>query len=397
MAARGDVSAAAELISRALNLLPRDNPERPALLTELGSALMRTGDFARAESVLDRALEEAVGAGDRRLELRARLEREFCRSFTSPEGSALDDSSVADSTIPLLEELGDDAGLSKAWWLKSEPDVNAQRWGARAEALERALEHARRAGDRAEVAAMTFLHAQALYYGPTPVSEAIERCERNLAEHPGDRLLEASVGTVLAGLRAMQGEFDEARSRYANAREIHEELGRRFRIATVASLIAADIEQLAGKTDEAAAILRWSYETVNEMGAMSPTATIAGFYSDALALDGQNAQAEEVSRFAEEHAPVSDVVTQVLWRMARARAVADDDTAAAEGLARAALALARETDNPDLEARALVCVAHVIDHGEEQSALLGEARGLHEHKGNVAAVARLPIGSVHPA
>jgi tetratricopeptide (TPR) repeat protein len=390
--ARGDVSAAAALISRAVNLLPPHRPERAALLTELGSALMRTGDFGRAEGVLDEALEEATGAGDRRLELHARIELEFCRSFTSPEGSALDDSSVADSTIPLLEELGDDAGLAKAWWLKSEPDVNACRWGARAEALERALEHARRAGDRTEVATMTFLHAQALYCGPTPVPEAIERCERYLAEHPGDRLLEASVGTVLAGLRAMQGEFDEARSMYSHAREIHEELGRRFRIATVASLISADIEQLAGQPDEAASILRWAYDTVNEMGAMSATATIAGFFADALALDGQNAEAEEVSRFAEEQAPATDIVTQVLWRTARARATADG-----EDLARQAVAISRETDYPDLEARALVCLAEVTGRGDERASLLAAARRVYEAKGNMAAAARLPAQSPAPS
>ena len=120
-------------------------------------------------------------------------------SFTQPEGSALDDSTVAERTIPLLEELGDDLGLAKAWWLKSEPDVNACRWGARAEALERALEHARRSGDAAEVATITSLHAQALYYGPTPVPDAIEQCERYLAEHPENRSLEASVTGVLAG------------------------------------------------------------------------------------------------------------------------------------------------------------------------------------------------------
>jgi class 3 adenylate cyclase/tetratricopeptide (TPR) repeat protein len=392
MAARGDVSAAAELISRAVKLLPRDHPERAALLTQLGSALMRTGEFARAEVVLDQALEEAIGAGDRRMELRARLEREFCRSFTDPEGSALDDSSVADSTIPLLEELGDDAGLAKAWWLKSEPDVNACRWGARAEALERALEHARRAGDRAEVATMTFQHAQALYCGPTRVPEAIERCERYLADHPGDRTIEASVGTVLAGLRAMQGEFDEARGRYSHAREIHEELGRRFRIATLGSLIAADIEQLAGRTDEAAAILRWAYETVNEMGAIGVTATIAGFYAHALALDGQNAQAEEVSRFAEEHAPTSDIVTQVLWRTARAHVVTDG-----EELARQAVAIAGETDYPDLEARALTCLAEVLRLGDERSSLLSEAKRIYEAKGNVAAAARLLAQSPAPS
>ena len=56
-------------------------------------------------------------------------------------------------------------GCSRA----SRPSTRAG-WGVRAEALERALEHARRAGDTTEIAALTFLQAQALYYGRTPVS-----------------------------------------------------------------------------------------------------------------------------------------------------------------------------------------------------------------------------------
>ena len=322
---RGDTSAAASLISRAVKLLPVDHPRRPELLTELASTLMRSGDFDRAAPVLDEAFESAVAIGDRRVELRTTIEREFFRTFTAPEGSALEDSSVADRTIPLLEELGDDRGLARAWLLKSEPEVNACRWGARAEALERALEHARRAGDTAEVAGMTFMHVQALYYGRTPVSEGIARCDEYLEEYPGDRLLEASVGTVLAGLRAMQGDFDEARSMYSRARAIHEELGRHFRIATVASLIGADIEQLAGQQSEAVAVLQWAYDTVREMGAMSATATLAGFLAEALAVDGRNAEAIEISEFADEHAPPSDIVTQALWRMARARGLAEKD------------------------------------------------------------------------
>ena len=286
---------------------------------------MRTGDFAHADEVLTEALEAATAAGDRRLELRTTIEREFFRTFTEPEGSALDDSSVADRTIPLLEELGDDEGLARAWLLKSEPAVNACRWGARAEALERALEHARRAGDTTEIAALTFLHAQALYYGRTPVPEALARCEQYLAEQADDRLLQASVSTVLAGLRAMQGDFDEARSMYSQARSVHEELGRHFRVATVASLIAAEIEQLADQPEEAVSILRWSYDTVREMGAISATATIAGFFADALSVAGRSTEAVETSRLAERHAPESDVVVQVLWRMARARALAEQD------------------------------------------------------------------------
>jgi ATP/maltotriose-dependent transcriptional regulator MalT len=244
---------------------------------------------------------------------------------------------------------------------------------------------------------MAFFHAQALYYGRTPVPEAIERTEQYLAEHPEDRLLGASVGTVLAGLRAMQGDFEEARAMYSAARAIHEELGRRFRIATVASPIAAEIEQLAGQPDEAVSILRWAYDTVNEMGAMGATATIAGFYADALALDGRNAEAEEVSLFAEEHAPQSDIVTQVLWRIGRARAIRGRDPGLAEALARTAVVTARATDYAEIEARALLCLAEVAGPGDEQAALLSEARAVYEAKGNLAAAASLPTESAAPS
>jgi len=387
--ARGDLAAAVSLLSRSAALLPEEHPLRRELLPELGSAFMRTGDFARAEGVLDEALESAVAVGDRRLELRTIIEREFFRTFTHPEGSVAEIIEVTERTIPLLEELGDDLGLAKAWWLKSEVYVNACHWGERAEALERALEHAHRSGDAAEVATITGYLAQAIYYGPTPVPEAVARCEQYLAEHPENRSLEASVTGVLAGLRAMQGDFDEARRLQARAREIHEELGQRFRIAA-RSVIGAQIEQLAGRLDEAVAILRWAYETLSEMGALSIMSTMAAFLADALSQAGQHEEAEKISKVSEEHAAAADVVTQVLWRSARARAGAGRDPRAAEALAREALVMAQATDYPDLEARALLSVAEVVGPGNETSRLLGDARRLYEEKGNLAALARLP-------
>jgi hypothetical protein len=87
----------------------------------------------------------------------------------------------------------------------------------------------------------------------------------------------------------------------------------------------------------------------------------------------------------------------VLWRIARARALAERQSAVAEELARHAAALARDTDYPDLKARTLTCLAEVIGPGDEQSSLFAGARDAWERKGNMAAVARLPIGSVHPA
>ena len=106
------------------------------------------------------------------------------------------------------------------------------------------------------------------------------------------------------------------------------------------------------------------------MGAISATATIAGFFADALSVAGMSAEAVETSKLAEKHAPESDVVVQVLWRMARARALAEQDPATADELARDALARARDTDWPDLQARALACVDHVVGPVDEQSLLL---------------------------
>jgi class 3 adenylate cyclase/tetratricopeptide (TPR) repeat protein len=368
---RGDLPAAVSLLTRAAALLPDSHAERQQILPILGSALMRTGDFSRAEPVLDEALQGARAAGDRRLELRTLIEREFFRAFTHPEASVEEIVSVAEDAIPLLEELGDDLGLAKAWWLKSEVDMNACRWGARAQSLERALEHARKAEDAGEQATLSALLGQALYYGPTPVEEAIRRCEELLATRPEDRLMNASVKGFLAGLRAMQGNFEEARALQAKARALYQELGQRFRIAA-RSLVAAEIETLAGAHHEATAILRWGFDELTEMGITSVMSTVAAFLADALASEGSRDEALHYAERSQENAAEVDVVTQVMWRIARSKI--DDDRA----LAREALRLAEPTDYPDLRARALIAVGDVA-----------AARRIYEAKGNLAAVERL--------
>jgi class 3 adenylate cyclase/tetratricopeptide (TPR) repeat protein len=367
---RGDLPAAVSLLSRSTALLPDAHGERREILPMLGSALMRTGDLPEAERVLAQAQEAAHAAGDRRLELRTTIEREFHRAFTDPEGSGEEIAAVAADVIPLLEELGDDLGLAKAWWLKSEVHMNACRWGARAENLERALEHARRAGDTNEQANLASLLVQALYYGSTPVPEAIRRSEQFLAESD-DRLLKASITSSLGGLRAMQGDFEEARRLHQDAWSVYEELGQRFRIAA-RSLVAAEIETLAGRPDAAANLLRWGFGEVQEMGITSVMSTIAAYLADALAAQGSDDEALHYSMLSEQHAAHVDVATQVMWRVVRAKVERDD------GLGREAVRLAETTDHPDLKARALA------GGGE-----IDAARKIYEAKGNVAAAARL--------
>jgi class 3 adenylate cyclase/predicted ATPase len=372
---RGDLSAAVSLLTRATALLPDSHAERRELLANLGSALMGTGDFSRAEGALTEALEAARSASDRRLEMRTLIERELFRSLTSSEESVEEIVAVADHAIPLLRELGDNLGLAKAWWLKSEVHVHACRWGARAENLERALEYARAAGDRSEQSTLASQLAVALYCGPTPVGQAIERCERLLAELPDDRSLRASVTGSIAGLRAMQAEFEEARRLQGAARALAEELGHRFRIAA-RSLIAAEIESLAGHPREATAILRWAFEELKEMGASSVMSTVAAYLADALAVEGSIDDAIRYSEVSERHAADLDVATQVMWRVARANATRNLT------LAREAVELAEPTDFTDIKARALLAVGD----GE------GAARE-YESKGNLAGIRRIAAAS----
>src|SRR4030095_16347800 len=101
-------------------------------------------------------------------------------------------------------------------------------------------------------------------------------CEASLPTVAGDRSLEAAIGNILAGLRAMRGDFGEARELWTAARNVYEELGLDFRRAA-RSVIAAEIESLAGDESAAEAELRWAYETLERMGEKGARASIAAF------------------------------------------------------------------------------------------------------------------------
>jgi class 3 adenylate cyclase/tetratricopeptide (TPR) repeat protein len=395
----GDVAAAASLISRSVSLLPREHPLRRELLTELGSALMMTGDFAGADEVLEEAVISASAAGDARLEARARIEREFYKTFAGSEDATLTIPEVTARAIPILEEARDHLGLARAWRLRSELDIRAARWGARAEALERALDYARQAGDLREEAMNVALLAQSLYFGPTPVDEAIERCERFLSDVTGDRSLQAAIGSTLAGLHAMRGEFDEARQLWASADKLYELLGLSFRRAA-RSYIPARIEILAGDYDAAERELRRGYETLERMGEKSLRTTIAAFLAEVVYQQGRDDEAERLTEVSEELAATDDLVPQVLWRSVRAKVLARrGDVERAEELGRQACSFSEGTDFPELKASTSLDLAEVLDaagKADEAMELVAHARALYEGKGNVVAAKQSELRFAHP-
>ena len=62
--ARGDMPAAANLLRRAVALLPADSRDRLTRLPDLAEAMMAIGEFAWAETFLDEAIEMAAQAGE---------------------------------------------------------------------------------------------------------------------------------------------------------------------------------------------------------------------------------------------------------------------------------------------------------------------------------------------
>ncbi len=71
--ARDDMPAAVGLLRRATLLLRDDEPARLKLAPDLATSIAHVGELARAEGLLDRAIEAAHALGDEQLELHALL------------------------------------------------------------------------------------------------------------------------------------------------------------------------------------------------------------------------------------------------------------------------------------------------------------------------------------
>jgi class 3 adenylate cyclase/tetratricopeptide (TPR) repeat protein len=382
--ARDDAPAAVNLLERGVALLPRTSGSRGHALLELAIALMRSGAFAAAEGALEEALDLARADSDRRLELRTLIERQFFRIFTNAQTPAEEVTRVAKEAIPVLEALGDHRGVARAWHLLSEPPVEACRWGERAAALEHALEHARRAGDTREAARAAASLMQAIQLGPTPVDDAIDRAHLFLRESEGDRLLTASILSSLAVLLAMRGEFGEARAQWARAQAFWEELVMPAQQA-IRAIDASTIELLAGDAEAAERELRTGYDLLVEIGDVHFRPMLAAYLAGVLVEKGNLGDADALASYAESHSWEDDIVTEVMWRVARAQIQAHRGSAPeAERLAREAVGLTAPTDFLDLQATALLALARVLRAaGSPQGGTVAaQAQAVYERKGN---------------
>ena len=86
------------------------------VLPELGYALFETGEVDEASSVLANARERARADGDRRVEWLVAITRPRIEMYRDPRGIDIDALYVETETaIDVLGELGDEAGLARAY------------------------------------------------------------------------------------------------------------------------------------------------------------------------------------------------------------------------------------------------------------------------------------------
>ena len=351
---RGDSPAAANLLQRAVALvMPQSRPWIEVTL-DLAEAAADLGEFERSRAAADEGLAAARSLGDDLLVVNAELVSLFLRYTLDPANGAQQVVRETEQAIPPLELAADHAGLVRAWRLLAWVHGTACNYGAAERAVERAVHHARLAGDRRAETRNLMSFAVSALYGPMPVGQAITLAERIALDVHGDRRAEGIVLSASAHLRALRGDFTEARALYSRARETLEALGGPVMAATV-SLDSARVELLAGDPVAAERELRRDYDVLEAIGERYALSTLAGLLGYALLRQGRHDAAIAATEAAEHMAAADDVESQSLWRRVRAAAVtALGAPEEALPLASAAYDLVVDTDAPLMKAFALL-------------------------------------------
>jgi tetratricopeptide (TPR) repeat protein len=387
--ARDDVHGAVALLERSASLAGVGSATRLKLLPDLAEAVRESGDYAHAEALVAETIDGAGRAGDLPLEEYARLIRLRMRVQTDPSLGADDLIAGARRALDVFGPDDDARSLAKAWellawgqWLKCHA-------GATEEALAHSLEHARRAADGRTIAQSLHLTLGAAVFGPRSVPDAIARCEEILEDGAGQKRVAGSALRALAALKAMAGDFDEARLLLGRFSSIVDDIGLRVTAASAAETYA-EVELRAGNAHAAEQRLRPAYDQLAAMGESSTSANLAALLAQALHAQGRPAQALAVADVVAAKDDVSACVHLLIARSLALAAVGSDDIEA-ERLARGAVARAQETDFLAMRADSLRGLAEVVGRqgrAGEAKRLLGRALELYRQKQLTVAIAQ---------
>ena len=383
---RNDAGAAAKLLGRALGLDERDHPA-VSLRLDFVDALYYAGEHVRAAATAADAIARAEAADDRGAALRARLHAEWLLSWVDTEAASTTRMlELVGEAKPVFERAGDDRGLTELYFATAFVERARCHYGAAGAAEEQAAAYAHRAGDVRRERELRAMTSTRKLRGPTPVDEALAWVDAQGAEF--ERRYPV-VSAVRAHLEAMQGRFGDARVHLAALAERMAELGLH---PGMWMHVSCDVETLAGDYLAAAGEARRACGLLGEAGETGLRSTIACQLAQLLVALGRDREAEEALALGEELSSSDDITNQIFLRQARARLLARrGEHAAAEQFARAAVAIADETDQPNLRGDARSDLGEVLALARrpaEAASALEKAHRLYEQKGNVVSAKR---------
>jgi predicted ATPase/DNA-binding SARP family transcriptional activator len=386
---RNDLPAAIGLLERAAALPVDEDPLRARLLVDLAATQIEAGKLTKAKSVLIKAGHVAAEHHDACASAHVEVQQQFLQLEEVTVPGTHEAKLVVERVLPVFEEAGDHLGLCRALRLRAYSYWIEASAGSAARAWREAAEHARIAGaERERIELLTWV-ASSLFFGPTPVDEAIRSCEQIRAEVSADTAAEAATLHPLAGLHAMGGRFALARELLATSRALLADIDPTLNSAV--SHPRAIVEMLAGDPAAAEAYLKAASDTLDDMEDEALRSTTDAFRAQALLAQGRDGEAEHYTRLSEQRAAASDLLTQMMWRSVRARVLARrGEFDQAEALARHAVSLAEQTDFISQRADVLLDLTHVLRQAgrlQLAHATGTEALHLYQQKGNsVAAV-----------
>ncbi len=390
--ARGDMPAAANLIGRAIALLPERSHDRLELAADHGEVLRESGDFKKADELLRAAIVDAEAVDDTDARAALMLAHLLVRKSTEPAGwrdIALEESK---RSIAYFERIADHASLARAWRLLGTIHGSAGRYAAAEEAVQRAVEEARQANDRRQETRSLPLLALNAVYGPEPVVTAIEKAERLIERATGDRRAESMLVNAVSLLYAMNGQFTQARELYQRGRATLEDLGGKVQ-ASITALFSGRVELLAADYAAAEARIRPDYDRLRSMGERLTSSTLALLLGEAVYAQDRFDEAEALSHVGEDTASKEDFDSQFRWRCLRAKLLARSGAIAeAETLAHEAVRIVQQGDSPAKQADALLALAEVqraAGRDEQVIGLLQQAKLLYDSKGDIVSARRV--------